>query len=245
MSDAPVRTWVLSGEQWTSFQEFMIRGRAEGPVDGMELRGIEAAVPPPEVLEAIASARAIVIGPSNPVISINPILEVPGMRDALAAGPAKVVAVSPLVEGAGRQGPDRGVHGLGRVRADRRRDRRVLRRGARRHGHRRTRRGWPARPGHGHADGRRGRAAARRRGDPAVRRVTGREHVRDPPRQALRARQAAPRRHAQRRLALGAGRGDGHRRPRRAAPRQGRRPRAHGHVARRVRNRWRSGGART
>jgi LPPG:FO 2-phospho-L-lactate transferase len=105
MSDAPVRTWVLSGEQWTSFQEFMIRGRAEGPVDGMELRGIEAAVPPPEVLEAIASARAIVIGPSNPVISISPILEVPGMRDALAAAPAKVVAVSPLVEGAVVKGP--------------------------------------------------------------------------------------------------------------------------------------------
>ena len=105
MSDAPVRTWVLSGEQWTSFQEFMIRGRAEGPVDGMELRGIEAAVPPPEVLEAIASARAIVVGPSNPVISISPILEVPGMRDALAAAPAKVVAVSPLVEGAVVKGP--------------------------------------------------------------------------------------------------------------------------------------------
>jgi LPPG:FO 2-phospho-L-lactate transferase len=105
MSDAPVRTWVLSGEEWTSFQEFMIRGRAEGRVDGMELRGIEAAVPPPEVLEAIASARAIVIGPSNPVISINPILEVPGMRDALAAAPAKVVAVSPLVEGAVVKGP--------------------------------------------------------------------------------------------------------------------------------------------
>jgi LPPG:FO 2-phospho-L-lactate transferase len=83
----------------------MIRGRAEGPVDGMELRGIEAATPPPEALEAIASARAIVIGPSNPVISINPILEVPGMRDALAAAPATVVAVSPLVEGAVVKGP--------------------------------------------------------------------------------------------------------------------------------------------
>jgi LPPG:FO 2-phospho-L-lactate transferase len=105
MCDAPVRTWVLSGEEWTSFQEFMIRGRAEGRVDGMELRGIEAAAPPLEALDAIAAARAIVIGPSNPVISINPILEVPGMRDALAAGAAKVVAVSPLVEGAVVKGP--------------------------------------------------------------------------------------------------------------------------------------------
>lgn len=105
MSDAPVRTWVMSGDRWTSFQEFMIRGRAEGPVDGMELRGIEAATPPPEALDAIADARAIVIGPSNPVISIKPILDVPGMREALAASPAKVVAVSPLVDGAVVKGP--------------------------------------------------------------------------------------------------------------------------------------------
>jgi LPPG:FO 2-phospho-L-lactate transferase len=105
MSDAPVRTWVMSGDRWTSFQEFMIRGHAEGPVDGMELRGVEAASPPPEVLEAIATARAIVIGPSNPVISINPILEVPGMREAIAASPAKVVAVSPIVHGEVVKGP--------------------------------------------------------------------------------------------------------------------------------------------
>ena len=105
MSDAPVRSWVMTGDRWTSFQEFMIRDRAEGPVDGMELRGIEAASPPPEALEAIASARAIVIGPSNPVISIGPILDVPGMRDALAASPAKVVAVSPLVGGEVVKGP--------------------------------------------------------------------------------------------------------------------------------------------
>jgi LPPG:FO 2-phospho-L-lactate transferase len=105
MSHAPVRSWVLTGEDWTSFQEFMIRHRASGPVDGMELRGIEAAAPPAEALEAIASARAIVIGPSNPVISIRPILDVPGMRDALAASAAKVVAVSPLVDGAVVKGP--------------------------------------------------------------------------------------------------------------------------------------------
>jgi LPPG:FO 2-phospho-L-lactate transferase len=105
MSDAPVRTRVMSGDRWTSFQEFMIRGGAEGPVDGMELRGIEAATPPPEALDAIANARAIVIGPSNPVISIKPILDVPGMREALLASPAKVVAVSPLVDGAVVKGP--------------------------------------------------------------------------------------------------------------------------------------------
>jgi LPPG:FO 2-phospho-L-lactate transferase len=105
MSDAPVRSWVMTGERWTSFQEFMIRHRAEGPVDGMELRGIEAAAPPPEALEAISAARAIVIGPSNPVISIRPILDTPGMHEALSASPAKVVAVSPVVGGAIVKGP--------------------------------------------------------------------------------------------------------------------------------------------
>jgi LPPG:FO 2-phospho-L-lactate transferase len=105
MSDTPVRTRVMSGDRWTSFQEFMIRGHAEGPVDGMELRGIEAASPAPEALEALAAARAIVIGPSNPVISIGPILAVPGMRDAIAGSPAKVVAVSPIVGGKVVKGP--------------------------------------------------------------------------------------------------------------------------------------------
>jgi LPPG:FO 2-phospho-L-lactate transferase len=105
MTDAPVRTWVLARSRWTPFQEFMIRSHAEGPVDGVELRGVEAAAPPPEALEAIAEARAIVIGPSNPVISIGPILAVPGMREALRDGPAPVVAVSPFVGGEVLKGP--------------------------------------------------------------------------------------------------------------------------------------------
>jgi LPPG:FO 2-phospho-L-lactate transferase len=105
MADAPVRTWVLARERWTPFQEFMIRERAAGPVDGVELRGVEAAAPPPEVREAIADARAVVIGPSNPVISIGPILAVPGMREALRATAAPVVAVSPFVGGEVLKGP--------------------------------------------------------------------------------------------------------------------------------------------
>jgi LPPG:FO 2-phospho-L-lactate transferase len=105
MSDDPVRTWVLARGSWSPFQEFMILGRAQGPVDGVELRGAEAASAPPEVLDAIAAASAIVIGPSNPVISIGPILAVPGMREALEAAPAPVVAVSPLVAGRAVKGP--------------------------------------------------------------------------------------------------------------------------------------------
>jgi LPPG:FO 2-phospho-L-lactate transferase len=105
MADQPVRTRVLARGRWVPFQEFMIREGGEGPVDGVELQGIEAAAAPAAVLEAIASARAIVIGPSNPIISVRPILAVPGMSDALRAAPAPVVAVSPVVGGQVLKGP--------------------------------------------------------------------------------------------------------------------------------------------
>jgi LPPG:FO 2-phospho-L-lactate transferase len=105
MSDAPVRTFVRADGEWWPFQDFMIRRRGAGPVEDVEFRGAAAAAPAPEVLEAIAGARAVVIGPSNPVISIGPILAVPGLRDALAAAPAPVVAVSPLVGGRVLKGP--------------------------------------------------------------------------------------------------------------------------------------------
>jgi LPPG:FO 2-phospho-L-lactate transferase len=105
MADRPVRTRVLARGAWHDFQAFMIRERGAGPVDGVEYAGVEAAAPPAAALEAIAAARAIVIGPSNPVISIRPILAVPGMANALASSPAPVVAVSPVVGGAIVKGP--------------------------------------------------------------------------------------------------------------------------------------------
>jgi len=105
MSDAPVRTRVLAGGEWWPFQEFMIRRRGEGPVEGVEYEGARAASPPPEALEAVARAEAIVVGPSNPMISIGPILAVPGMAEALQAAPAPVVAVSPIVDGQVLKGP--------------------------------------------------------------------------------------------------------------------------------------------
>ncbi len=104
-SDHPVRTWVRSTEGWRSFQEFMIRMRAAGPVEGLEFRGAEEAAPSPAALEAIARARAVVIGPSNPLASIGPILAIPGIRESLAATDAPVVAVSPIVGGAVLKGP--------------------------------------------------------------------------------------------------------------------------------------------
>jgi LPPG:FO 2-phospho-L-lactate transferase len=105
MSDRPVRTRVLAAERWWPLQEFMIRRRGEGPVDDVDFHHAKAAAPTPEVLTALRSARAIVIGPSNPVISIGPILAVPGMVAAIADSPAPVVAVSPLVRGAVLKGP--------------------------------------------------------------------------------------------------------------------------------------------
>jgi LPPG:FO 2-phospho-L-lactate transferase len=105
MADTPVRTRVLAGGRWWPFQEFMIRRRGEGPVDDVAFDGAAEARPPAAALEAIAAARAVIVGPSNPVISIRPILEVPGIADALRATAAPVVAVSPIVGGAVVKGP--------------------------------------------------------------------------------------------------------------------------------------------
>lgn len=105
MSDDPVRTWVRGPGGWRSFQEFMIRERSAGTVEGLEFRGAEPARPSEQVLAAIADAEAIVIGPSNPLASIAPILAVPGIREALADAPAPVVAVSPVVGGRILKGP--------------------------------------------------------------------------------------------------------------------------------------------
>jgi LPPG:FO 2-phospho-L-lactate transferase len=105
MSDDPVRTWVRGSEGWRSFQEFMIRDRAAGPVEGLEFRGAEQAQASEQALAALASASAIVIGPSNPLASIAPILAVPGIREALAEASAPVVAVSPIVGGEVLKGP--------------------------------------------------------------------------------------------------------------------------------------------
>ncbi len=106
MTDAPVRTWVRTASAgWAAFQEFMIRQRAAGLIEALEYRGAEQAEPTAEVLGAIARARAIVIGPSNPLASIGPILAVPGIREALSASSAPVVAVSPIVDGEVLKGP--------------------------------------------------------------------------------------------------------------------------------------------
>jgi LPPG:FO 2-phospho-L-lactate transferase len=105
MTDQPVRTKVRIDGGWVGLQEWLIRGRGAGPLDGVEFAGALEASPTPAVLEAIAGASVIVIGPSNPVISIGPILAVPGIREAVVEARAPVVAVSPIVGGQVLKGP--------------------------------------------------------------------------------------------------------------------------------------------
>jgi LPPG:FO 2-phospho-L-lactate transferase len=105
MSDQPVRTRVLARDRWWPFQEFMIQARGAGPVDDVDFHGARAARATPEALAALEDARVIVIGPSNPVVSIRPMLAVPGLSEAIANSAARVVAISPLVRGQVLKGP--------------------------------------------------------------------------------------------------------------------------------------------
>ncbi len=115
MCDEPVRTRILSEGAWRGIQEYLILDGGRPAVEGIELEGIAGSAPTPEVLEAVSEAELIVVGPSNPVISIGPILAVPGMRDALSEAEAPVVAVSPYVAGKVVKGPtDNFMRALGR-----------------------------------------------------------------------------------------------------------------------------------
>jgi LPPG:FO 2-phospho-L-lactate transferase len=115
MTEQPVRTRVRTPAGWRGLQEFLILDRGRAPIEGVELSGIGDAAPTAEVLEVLASAEAVILGPSNPVISIGPILAVPGMREAIEAAPGPVVAVSPLVGGHAVKGPtDAFVAAVGR-----------------------------------------------------------------------------------------------------------------------------------
>ncbi len=115
MCEQRVRTRVRTDAGWRGLQEFLVADRGEPAIEGVELEGIREAEPTPQVLAAIEGADAIVIGPSNPVISIGPILAIEGLREALVAAPAPVVAVSPFVAGAAVKGPtDAFMRALGR-----------------------------------------------------------------------------------------------------------------------------------
>jgi LPPG:FO 2-phospho-L-lactate transferase len=115
MSEQQVRTRVRTAEGWRGLQQFLVLERGEPAIEAVELDGIGDAVATPEALAAIEAADAILIGPSNPVISIGPILATPGMREGIAGSRAPVVAVSPYVAGEVVKGPtDAFMRALGR-----------------------------------------------------------------------------------------------------------------------------------
>lgn len=105
MSDQPVRTRVATRRGDLDFQTYFVRRRTRDAVLGVRLEGAEEARPAPGVLEAVRAARAVVVCPSNPIISIGPILAVPGMREALRDTRAPVAAISPIVGGRALKGP--------------------------------------------------------------------------------------------------------------------------------------------
>ena len=114
MCDEPVSTVLKTPAGLLEFQEYFVRRRQRDEVLGVELRGIEDARVTEEVSHAVTRAGAIIFCPSNPVVSIAPILAVPGMRELLANSPAPKVAVSPIVGGRALKGPaDRMLDSLG------------------------------------------------------------------------------------------------------------------------------------
>lgn len=107
MSNDPVATMVETVHATLAFQHYFVRERCEPPVRGFHFAGIEKAQAHPELLNALAddSLRAVIICPSNPFVSVAPIVGLPGVRDALRACPAPIVAVSPIVGGQAVKGP--------------------------------------------------------------------------------------------------------------------------------------------
>jgi LPPG:FO 2-phospho-L-lactate transferase len=115
MSDDRVRTFVkLQGRPAIPFQEYFVRNRARGKVEKIELRGVESARPLPQVINAIKSSAAVILAPSNPFVSLGPILALDQVRPALASVRHRVAAISPLVGGKTIKGPaDKMMRGLG------------------------------------------------------------------------------------------------------------------------------------
>jgi LPPG:FO 2-phospho-L-lactate transferase len=117
MTDEPVRTQVRTADGWLDFQDYFVRLRQQPEVIEVRFEGVERSKPTPEVIEALSSAELIVITPSNPIVSVGPILAVPGLADGVRASRGRgvrVVAVSGIVGGKALRGPaDRMLAGLG------------------------------------------------------------------------------------------------------------------------------------
>lgn len=114
MTNDPVPTIVLTDQGLRSLQEYLVRDNARLGVRGVRFEGVERSRPAPGVREAIEAAEGIIICPSNPIISIAPILAVPGIREALRRTEAPIVGISPVVGGRSLKGPtDKFLIGLG------------------------------------------------------------------------------------------------------------------------------------
>ncbi len=107
MSDDPVRTRLLTESGWIDFQEYFVHRRCEPVVKELDFHGAATARPHPDFMAALAdpALQGVVICPSNPFISVEPILAIPGVRPALAACKAPVIAVSPIIAGRAVKGP--------------------------------------------------------------------------------------------------------------------------------------------
>ncbi len=105
MCDEPVETLIETPDGLLDFQDYFVRRRHADRVMGVVFRGVEGARPTSEVLEAIEQAEIIIFCPSNPIVSIGPILSVPGIKESLERSSARQVAVSPIVGGAALKGP--------------------------------------------------------------------------------------------------------------------------------------------
>lgn len=105
MADEPVQTRIIGPEGEIAFQDYMVRLRTGVEVRDIRFEGIADALPAPGVLDAIAKSEAVLLAPSNPFVSIGPILAVPGVRDALQRTAAARVAISPIIAGQVVKGP--------------------------------------------------------------------------------------------------------------------------------------------
>ncbi len=113
MSDNPVATHIRTPSGLLHFEEYMVKRRSEDEVQDVVFVGSEAAKPAPGVLDAIKEAEAILIAPSNPIVSIGSILAIPGIHNTLHEASGMVVAVSPIIGGAPIKGPaDKLMRGL-------------------------------------------------------------------------------------------------------------------------------------
>jgi LPPG:FO 2-phospho-L-lactate transferase len=105
MTDAYTPTRVITDESEMHFQEYFVRRQCEPRVREIRFDNIDSAAPAPRVVGAILEAKAVIICPSNPFISIGPILAVPGIREALSRTPAMVIAITPIIGGRALKGP--------------------------------------------------------------------------------------------------------------------------------------------